>query len=65
MQIQISWLLQKPTDLDLVCKDRVYPGSGGQGLKSFFLDTYNDVNIINISVVNFTDERKYYLSEIE
>ena len=35
MQIQISWLLQKPTDLDLtVCKGRVYPGSAGQGLKT-------------------------------
>ena len=28
VQIQISWLLQKPTDLDLhCCKGRVYPGS--------------------------------------
>ena len=28
MQIQISWLLQKPTDLDLHClQNRVYPGS--------------------------------------
>ena len=35
MQIQISWLLQKPTDLDLHClQNRVYPGSAGQGLKS-------------------------------
>ena len=46
VQIQISWLLQKPTDLDLhclqrsqliwictVCKGRVYPGSAGQGLR--------------------------------
>ena len=35
VQIQISWLLQKPTDLDLHClyKDRVYPGSAGLGLK--------------------------------
>ena len=34
MQIQISWLLQKPTDLDLHClQNRVYPGSGGQGLR--------------------------------
>ena len=32
MQIQVSWLLQKPTDLDLVCKGRVYPGSARQGL---------------------------------
>ena len=32
-QIQISWLLQKPTDLDLpVCKGRAYLGSAGQGL---------------------------------
>ena len=34
MQIQISWLLQKPTDLDLHClQNRVYPGSAGQGLR--------------------------------
>ena len=30
MQIQISWLLQKPTDLDLRClQNRVYLGSAG------------------------------------
>ena len=35
VQIQISWLLQKPTDLDLHCLQRqVYPGSAGQGLRS-------------------------------
>ena len=34
VQIQISWLLQKPTDLDLHClQKRTYPGSAGQGLK--------------------------------
>ena len=34
VQIQISWLLQKPTDLDLHClQNRVHPGSAGQGLK--------------------------------
>ena len=34
MQIQISWLLKKPTDLDLhFCKGRVYLGSAGQGLR--------------------------------
>ena len=33
MQIHISWLLQKPTDLDLHClQNRVYPGSAGQEL---------------------------------
>ena len=33
VQIQISWLLKKPTDLDLHClQNRVYPGSAGQGL---------------------------------
>ena len=33
--IQISWLLQKPTDLDLHClQNRIYPGSAGQGLTS-------------------------------
>ena len=35
MQIQISWLLQKPADLIYsVCKGRVHPGSAGQGLRS-------------------------------
>ena len=35
MHDQISWLLQKPTDLDLHClQDRAYTGSAGQGLKS-------------------------------
>ena len=34
VQIQISWLLQKPTDLDLhsFTKGRTYPGSAGLGL---------------------------------
>ena len=37
VQIQISWLLQKPTDLDLHClKNRIYPGSAGQGLRLVF-----------------------------
>ena len=36
VQIQISWLLQKPTDLDLHClQDWVYPGSAGKGLKDW------------------------------
>ena len=33
--MQISWLLQKPTDLDLHCLQRQgYPGSAGQGLST-------------------------------
>ena len=33
MQIQISWLLQKPTDLDLLClQGGAYLGSTGPGL---------------------------------
>ena len=36
VQIQISWLLKKPTDLDLHClQNRIYPGSAGQGLSVF------------------------------
>ena len=36
VQIQITWLLQKPTDLDLHClKGKVYPGSAGQVLKIY------------------------------
>ena len=32
-QIQISWLLQKPTDLDLHClQSGAYPDSAGVGL---------------------------------
>ena len=39
MQIQISWLLEKPTDLDLHClQNRIYPGSAGQGLR--VMDTF-------------------------
>ena len=35
MQIQISWLLQKPTDLDLLCLQRQgILDSAGQGLKT-------------------------------
>ena len=37
MQIQISWLLQEPTNLDLHCLQRpgsVHPGSAGLGLNS-------------------------------
>ena len=35
VQIQISWLLQKPTDLDLHClQNRIYLGSAGQGLSN-------------------------------
>ena len=35
MQIQISWLRQKPTDLDLHClQGKAYPGSAGQGLRT-------------------------------
>ena len=44
VQIQISWLLQKPTDLDLHClQNRVYPGSAGQGLSINIksVDKYN------------------------
>ena len=38
MQIQISWLLQKPTDLDLHClQNRIYPGSAGQGLRNLYV----------------------------
>ena len=30
--MQISWILQNPTDVDLtIGKGRVYPGSAGQG----------------------------------
>ena len=40
MHIQISWLLQKPTDLDLHCLQRQgNPGSAGQGLINYNLDT--------------------------
>ena len=38
MQVQISWLLQKPTDLDLHClQNRVYPVSARQGLKTVII----------------------------
>ena len=47
VQIQISWLLQKPTDLDLHClQNRIYPGSAGQGLNSFSDNLWADIFII-------------------
>ena len=53
VQIQISWLLQKPTDLIYtVCKGRVYPGSAGLGL-----------SIINISLDCLTDQTKNKMSD--
>ena len=39
MQIQISWLFQKPTDLDLHClQSSIYPSSAGQGLMLIMLN---------------------------
>ena len=36
VQVQISWLLQKPTDLDLHCLQKQdISGSAGQGLMHF------------------------------
>ena len=41
VQVQINWLLQKPTDLDLHCLQRqVYPGSAGQGLIIIMFSIY-------------------------
>ena len=49
VQIQISWLLQKPTDLDLHCLQRQgYPGSAGQGLKLVDNDKECLIKYINI-----------------
>ena len=49
MQIQISWLLQKPTDLDLHCLQRhdisgQDKGSAGQGLKWVKYCDQQDIN---------------------
>ena len=50
VQIQISWLLKKSTDLDLHCLQRVYLGSAGPGLiplqtKIAELRNYKNLNI--------------------
>ena len=46
MQIQISWLLQKPTDLDLHClQNRIYLGSAGQGLPDIQIDGWTDIQM--------------------
>ena len=46
MQIQISWLLQKPTDLDGHClQNKGYPGSAGQGLK-YKLQQYKKISAV-------------------
>ena len=51
MQIQISWLLQKPTDLDLHCLlNWVYPGSAGQGLKLIQVLFSSTTKIINSNI---------------
>ena len=52
VQIQISWSLQKPTDLDLhSCKGRVYPVLAGQGLiKSTIIG--NGVSFTSVCKVN-------------
>ena len=58
MQIQISWLLQKPTDLDLhYLQNRVYPGSAGQRLR--LLDALDRFSII---VSHFTRETSFMTS---
>ena len=49
VQIQISWLLKKPTDLDLHClQGRVHLGSAGQGLTftTLLVNSANDISII-------------------
>ena len=51
MQIQISWLLQKPTDLDLHClQNNIYPGSAGQGLILLPLNLLDTSNVIAITI---------------
>ena len=53
MQIQISWLLKKPTDLDLHClQNRVYPGSAGQGLIGFSLRGGSNVSKVKSAASN-------------
>ena len=44
VQIQISWLHQKPTELDLHCKSRVYLGSVGQGLRYIQNVTFSELS---------------------
>ena len=58
VQIQISWLLQKPTDLDLHClQNRVYPGSAGQGLTlKVPFKTTADI-ILNLFLFYFTEKK--------
>ena len=58
MQIQISWLLQKPTDLDLHClQNRVYLGSAGQGLNVEQCDKKRvlmpKANMIDLSTISY------------
>ena len=60
MQSQISWLLQRPTDLDLRClQGRVYPGSAGQGLKCDFL-----IHFIISYIVHTITQIKMWLTYI-
>ena len=66
VQIQMSWLLQKPTDLDVqfAKNGRAYPGSAGPGLKNNIFhqkeqrhckkkrETYSVINIISLNSEN-------------
>ena len=60
MQIQISWLLQNPSEVQIwiytVCKGRVHPGSAGQGLIIYLLYTLwrlYSLSVLFLNLVNF------------
>ena len=64
VQIQISWLLQKPTDWRsqliwsyTVCKDRIHPGSAGQGLTFTTLRANSADNKLMIFFLFFPENR--------
>ena len=69
MQIQISWLLQKPTDLDLHCLQkvlsRVYPGSAGQGLMEQYPNNNLKVDTASILCVNYNSELDYRYNSVK
>ena len=69
MQIQISWLLQTPTDLDLHClQNRIYPGSAGQGLNrvqfcTLFHDALHLCEFLSKYLKLFPTNRAEYMVE--
>ena len=59
MQIQISWLLKKQTDLDLHCLvGRAYPGSAEVALKLTFCLPFNENGYTSALIYNMSPHKE-------